>query len=184
LAQENIIYNEDELVFLLQQGSKDAFNYLYANYSAALWTTICRLIKDQATAEDVLQEAFVKIWKGMASYNSSKGRLYTWMCNITRNCAIDKLRSKGERMNAQSQNNESIVHHIAEMYGAQQNTDTIGLKAILAQLPQMYLLIVDLAYFKGYTMEECAEILEIPVGTVKTRLRKAISLLREKLNIA
>ncbi len=183
MPQGETIYSEDELVFLLQQGSKEGFDYLYKHYSGALWTSVCRIIKDEATAEDVLQEAFVKIWKNIGSYAYGKGRLYTWMSRIVRNCAIDKLRSKGETMKTKSQSSEEFVSNIRGNYSTENFTDAIGLKKVLSELPDKYLVIVELAYFKGYTMEECGTLLEIPVGTVKTRMRMALSLLREKLSI-
>jgi RNA polymerase sigma-70 factor (ECF subfamily) len=105
------------------------------------------------------------------------------MSRIARNCAIDKLRSKGETMKAKSQNSEEIVSNISGNYSTENFTDAIGLKKVLSELPDKYLVIVELAYFKGYTMEECGTLLELPVGTVKTRMRMALCLLREKLSI-
>ncbi len=86
---------QEELLPLLLRKEEKAFTTLYDMYSKSLFSIITNLIKDREEAEDVLQEVFVKIWKNIDSYNQSKGRLYTWMLNITRNTAIDKLRSKG-----------------------------------------------------------------------------------------
>jgi len=87
-------YSESELVRLLQQRSQHVFSYLYDNYSGALLSIICNIVKDQELANDVLQEVFVKIWRQIESYDSSKGRLFTWMLNIARNASIDTVRSK------------------------------------------------------------------------------------------
>ena len=92
---EIIKYSEEELVAQLQNRNQQAFAYLYDNYAAALNGIIYRLVEDKELAEDILQEAFVKIWNNFSSYDSAKGRLFTWMLNLTRNLTIDTLRSKG-----------------------------------------------------------------------------------------
>src|SRR5206468_3616525 len=89
-----VTYSEEELVLLLQQQSRQAFNYLYRQYSAVLYGVIYKVITDEQTSQDVLQDVFIKIWNNISQYNAQKGRLYTWMLNIARNAAIDKLRSK------------------------------------------------------------------------------------------
>ncbi|MEO7210507.1 MAG: sigma factor, partial [Chitinophagaceae bacterium] len=88
----NTKYTEDELVLFLQQRQKYAFEYLYENYSAALFQMVVSIIPDKEIAKDVLQEVFIKIWKQVETYDAAKGRLFTWMLNITRNASIDKLR--------------------------------------------------------------------------------------------
>lgn len=172
-------YTEEELVALLKQRSQTGFNYLYKQYGGVLFGVVKKVIFDDQTAQDVLQEVFVKIWNNIAMYDASKGRVYTWMINIARNAAIDKLRSKGEIMKGKIQTGEDIVSNMQEGMKTEQRTDTIGLKNMVAGLKPEYYAIVDLAYFKGYTMEEIAKTLGMPVGTVKTRMRHAIQLLRE-----
>ena len=84
--------NESELLELLRRQDRKAFNYLYDNYSDALYGVILKVVRTEETAQDLLQEIFVKIWKNIAQYDSSKGRLFTWMLNIARNTSIDYLR--------------------------------------------------------------------------------------------
>ena len=87
-------YTEEELLNLLKNKDGNAFSYLYDNYSAALYGVILRILKqDEGAAEDILQDAFMKIWSKMAMYDASKGTLFTWMLNIARNSAIDALRT-------------------------------------------------------------------------------------------
>ncbi|MBS1773602.1 MAG: RNA polymerase sigma factor [Bacteroidetes bacterium] len=167
---------------LLKQQSRDAFNSLYANYSGVLYGVIKKVITDDQTAQDVLQEVFVKIWNNIEQYNPGKGRIYTWMINIARNAAIDKLRSKGEIMKGKIHTGEDAVYNVSEGMKTEQMTDTIGLKDAVAELKQDYQVIVNLAYYKGFTMEEIAKTLEIPLGTVKTRMRAALQILREYYN--
>jgi RNA polymerase sigma factor (sigma-70 family) len=170
-------YDEPELVLLLQQRNKVAYTYLYDNYAGALRTVIINIISDEELANDVLQEVFVKIWKQIHSYDTLKGRLFTWMLNIARNASIDIIRSKGFR------NNRHTAELTDETYRSagtsELNTDTIGLKKIVYQLKEEYRVLVDLFYFQGYTQDEISKTLDIPLGTVKTRLRTALVQLRE-----
>lgn len=176
---DTITYTEEELVVLLKQKSQEAFNYLYKNYSGVLYGIVKRVISDDQTAEDVLQDVFVKIWNNIEQHNSEKGRIYTWMINIARNAAIDKLRSKGEIMKSKIHTGEDVVYNVSTGLKTEQQTDTIGLRKVVAGLKPEYEVIVDLAYYKGFTLDEIAKTLEIPLGTVKTRMRHAMQLLRE-----
>lgn len=176
-------YTEEELVMLLKQRSRQGFDYLYRQYSGALYGLILKVITNEETARDVLQEAFVKIWNNIDKFDATKGRLYTWMLNLARNVAIDKLRSRGEIMRGKIHTGDDIVYKQEQELKTEQQTDTIGLKAIVAELEPGYRTIVELAYFKGYTLDEISRTMDIPLGTVKTRMRKAISVLREHYNI-
>ncbi len=177
-----VTYNEEELVLLLKQQSREAFNYLYKQYSAVLYGVICKVIYDEQTAQDVLQDVFVKIWNNIEQYNPQKGRIYTWMINIARNAAIDKLRSKGEIMKGKIQTGDDIVSNLERGMKTEQATDTIGLRKMVSGLKPEYETIINLAYFKGYTLDEISKTLGIPLGTVKTRMRHAIQQLRAVFN--
>jgi len=174
-----ITYTEEQLVASLKQGDKAAFNYLYENYSAVLYGNIFRVICDESTAQDVLQETFIKIWNNIGKYDAMKGRIYTWMMNIARNTAIDKLRSKGEIMKGKIQTGEDVVFNVQNSKSAEQQTDTIGLRKMVTSLKPEHYCIVDLAYYKGYTLDEISKALDVPLGTVKTRMRAAIQQLRQ-----
>lgn len=169
-------------MLLLRQKSRQGFDYLYKQYAGALYGIVCRVIADEETARDVLQEVFVKIWNNIDKFDAAKGRLYTWMLNLARNTAIDKLRSKGEKMQGKIQTGEDVVYKQEQQLRTEQTTDTIGLKAIVAEMQPEYKTIVELAYFKGYTLDEISKAMDIPLGTVKTRMRKAISMLRQHYN--
>jgi RNA polymerase sigma-70 factor (ECF subfamily) len=175
-------YNEEELVLLLKQQSRDGFNYLYRQYSAVLYGVISRVCYDEQTARDVLQEVFIKIWNNIGQYEPGKGRIYTWMLNIARNAAIDKLRSKGEIMKSKIQTGDDVVNNLERGMKTEQSTDTIGLRKVVSGLKPEYQVIIDLAYFSGFTMDEISKTLNIPLGTVKTRMRSAIQQLREVYN--
>jgi len=172
----NTTYSEQELVALLQQRNEKAFSYLYDNYSGALYGIVNAVVTDKEVANDVLQNVFINIWRKIESYDASKGRLFTWMLNIARNAAIDELRSKGYN---NSIKNISLPEN-NEIAGAVTGPaiDDVGLKKVLGQLKGELRVLVDMSYFKGFTQEEIARSLDIPLGTVKTRIRSALTQLR------
>lgn len=169
-------YSEQELVTLLHERNEKAFGYLYDNYSGAIFGIINSIITDRDIANDVLQNVFINIWKKIELYDASKGRLFTWMLNIARNASIDEIRSKGFR---QSQKNQSLNDNV-DVSGASTGpvTEDVGLKKVLANLKSEWRVLVDMSYFQGFTHEEISKILNIPLGTVKTRIRSALSQLR------
>lgn len=177
--QNTVTYNEQELIALLRQQSRDGYTYLYNNYAAVLYGVVRKVIQDEQTAQDVLQEVFIKIWNNISSFDAAKGRLYTWMINIARNAAIDKLRSKGEIMKGKIHSGEDVVYNVGEGMKTETSVDTIGLREVVDGLTPEYQTIVQLAYFKGFTLKEISETIDIPLGTVKTRMRHAIRLLRK-----
>ena len=155
---------------------------LYDMYSSSLYGVISRIITDTAVAEDVLQETFVKIWHSFASYSTEKGRLFTWMVNIARNLAIDKLRSKDFKNQNKNQELEINVTFIDEQRNTVYKPELLGVKELVQTLKPEQKLILELVYFKGYTHVEAADELGIPLGTIKTRLRMAIQELRKHFN--
>ncbi|MBC7873790.1 MAG: sigma-70 family RNA polymerase sigma factor [Ferruginibacter sp.] len=170
------MYSEHELVALLQQRNEKAFGYLYDNYSGALYGIVNSIVTDRDIANDVLQNVFINIWKKIESYDASKGRLFTWMLNIARNAAIDEIRSKGYR---DSQKNQSLSGNV-DVPGAVTGpvTDDVGLKKVLTKLKGDLRVLIDMSYFQGFTHEEISKVLNIPLGTVKTRIRSALIQLR------
>lgn len=177
--ETNITYTEAELVELLKQRDNRGFNYLYEHYSGALYGIIMPIVTDAEVANDVLQEVFVNIWRKIESYDSSKGRLFTWMLNIARNASIDMLRSKNFQ---NSRKNQPLSDTVNWSTNTQvQNVDNIGLRKMLEKLKDEQRTLVELAYFRGYTHEEIAAMEGIPLGTVKTRIRAALIQLRNYL---
>ncbi|MFM2325863.1 MAG: hypothetical protein RIR31_65 [Bacteroidota bacterium] len=178
--QELKKYSEEELVQELQNRNQQAFSYLYDNYAAALNGVIFRLVEDKELAEDILQEAFVKIWNNFSSYDSTKGRLFTWMLNLTKNLTIDTLRSKGYKKQSKISGDENAVSNLSDNTGAEK-FDALGIRKQLSNLKPAQRNIIDMAYFNGYTQDEISKEMGIPLGTVKTRMRSAILELRKML---
>ena len=159
-----------------------AIQALYDMYSVALLGVISRVIQHTEVAEDLLQETFIKIWNSAGSYDNSKGRLFTWMMNIARNLSIDKLRSKDFKNSNKNQDIENNVDFIDAQKEITFNADLLGIKDLVTSLKPEFKTVLDLVYFKGYTHVEAAEELELPLGTVKTRIRMGIMELRKNFN--
>ncbi len=165
---------EKEITDLLARKDQAAIAMIYDYYAAALYGTILRIVQSEAVAEDVLQDTLLKVWRYADRYDSRQGRLFTWLINIARNTAIDAYRSKSYRQQSENQSLEFAVNHEAQ----QKNTDSIGLNELLGKLDEKHKELIELAYFKGYTQAEISEFLELPLGTVKTRMRSALQALR------
>lgn len=148
-----------------------------------MFGVIKRVIEAEDVANDVLQEAFVKIWRNIDMYDASKGSIFTWMLNICRNTAIDESRSKNFKKEAQNQNIEDYVSVVDTHNKVELKVDHIGLKEVIVKLKPEYRILIDKIYFEGYTQDEVSKELSIPLGTVKTRIRSAIAQLREVMNI-
>ena len=126
-----------------------------------------------------MQNSFVKIWNNFDSYDTSKGRLYTWMLNICRNMAIDCTRSKHEKIKNKIQEPTDAVYHKSNMFVEDNSHEAIGLKEIVNGLKEDQREIIELAYYQGYTQDEISKKLNLPLGTVKTKVRQALLRLRE-----
>lgn len=182
MRQNNLTYgNEGALVAAMKLGKQDAYSQLYSQYSNTLYGVISKIVRNEEFAPDVMQDSFVKIWKNIANYNPQKSTLFTWMLNVTRNTAIDFIRSKNYKVSRENQNLEDSVGIIEEQKSTSQNINIIGLKDKALSLDEKYSILIEKLYFEGYTQEEVAEELEIPLGTVKTRVRKAMIELRRIL---
>jgi RNA polymerase sigma factor (sigma-70 family) len=178
---ETINYTEQDLLRGLQLHEEQAYSYLYDHYSKALFVVIYQIVPQQETAEDILQEVFIKIWQNINSYDTSKGRLYTWMLNIARNQAIDRMRSK--EFNKRAKTTELTETVYKESVDNQNNMADIGLRKTLSILPPDNRRLLELSYFQGYTHEELAKMLNLPLGTVKTRIRTTLIQLRKLIGV-
>ena len=172
------IIKEPELVAALKLNDEKAFAYLYDHYCRSLNGYIKKMIEDDELSNDILQETFINIWRKIGSYNPDKGRLFTWMLRIANNITIDTFRSKSYRNN---QKNDSIscIINISPIVQDLFNPDIIGIDKIIGLLRPNQRILIELVYFKGYTHEEIAKLLKMPVGTVKTRSRNGLILLRK-----
>jgi RNA polymerase sigma-70 factor, ECF subfamily len=179
---DNIHKSETELIAALKNRGNEAFRYLYQNYRTSLYSVISQIITNEETAADVLQESFITIWKNIDKYDPAKGRLFTWLLNVTRNTAINKLRSKEYKNSLKNETLENFVYTIDEKESLRTNINEIGLRKLTGELKKELRDVLELAYFTGFTQEEISKTLNIPLGTVKTRLRSGIIELRKKFS--
>ncbi|GGF40369.1 RNA polymerase sigma factor [Echinicola rosea] len=173
---------EDQLIKGLRAKDKQIVDYLYDKYSRALFAVISRVIKDHDIAEEVFHDAFVKIIRRIESYDESKGRLYTWMANVCRNAAIDKTRSKEFSKDSKTNTIDNYVYGLEGASGTTEAVDAIGVKELITTLNEEQRFVVECIYFKGYTHSEISEEFEIPLGTVKSRIRAALGVLKKNIN--
>ncbi|HEV7348812.1 RNA polymerase sigma factor [Telluribacter sp.] len=178
MATKTYSYSESDLIASLKRNERQAFEYLYDNYSGTLYCIICKIIKDEQKAEDAMQESFLKIWKNIQFYSSDKGTLFTWMLNIARNTAIDILRKDRRVDNSKGTLFNGLDFGLNPFISYQPLASTFDLKDLVDRLRPERKVLVDLVYFQGYTHEEASEKLSMPLGTVKSRIRTALQDLR------
>lgn len=180
MKRQSSLVSESVLIEKLIQRDQQAFQWLYDQYSPALYGVVLRIVRDDEQAADLLQDIFVKIWKNLDGYDASKGRLFTWMLNVARNTAIDSLRARKTQPASAIRTDDENVHIVDRQHNTEQpNPEHIGIKDIVEKLRPERKQLIDLVYFGGYTHEEAAEKLNLPLGTVKTRVRAALQELKQ-----
>lgn len=173
-------FSEEELILSLKAHNHQAFATLYDNYSAAMLGVINTIVNNIDDAENLLQDSFVKIWKNINQYDSSKGRLFTWLITICRNTALNFLRSH-ENMRKTAIQNAAAGVSTQKLITEPAETDHIGINKLVGKLDDKHKTVINLIYFWGYTQQEVADKLHLPLGTVKTRTRMALQLLKAQL---
>lgn len=153
---------------------------MYDQYSDALYGIILRTINDEGFAEDVLQQTFVRIWNAIDQYDESRGALFTWMSTIARNLALDLRRLKSFEMRTKTDDLQTSVY-ISNTTSDPAGGAGIDTAKLLSAMDEKYRMVLEMMYLQGYTQAEIAEKLDLPLGTVKTRAKKAIDILREML---
>lgn len=171
---------ETEIIDLLSKKQQRGITLLYEHYSPALYNIILRIVQSEEIAEETLQDSYLKIWDNFSKYDASKGRLFTWMVRICRNLAIDKVRSSQFKKGNRTESIPDSVYN-SDSLSEELNTSDPGLRKVVGQLDDKTRVLIELLYFKDYTQREVSDALDIPLGTVKSRSRKAIQVLRQVL---
>ncbi len=166
----------NDILRLLKTQDCAAIEQLYDAYGGALYGVVLRIVSSKDLAQYVIQDTFLKAWRYGADYDESKGRLYTWLLKIARNTAIDATRT-AHFFNIKK--TDDIDHSLHILAAKSLNPDTLGLRDLVQKMDEKHKTLIDLVYFNGYTQREASEEAGVPIGTVKTRLRYAILLLRE-----
>lgn len=167
---------EKHIVELLAERDEKAISLLYDNYGDTLFGVAYKVVRDEDLAQDVLQESFIKIWKKSDSYDASKAKLFTWLFRITRNTAIDKLRSANTKSDKEIQIDVSDVYNLGE---SSIRPELIDVQENLEKIEPKYQIVLDALFFQGMTQQEASEELDIPLGTVKSRLKIGLRELRK-----
>lgn len=174
-------YTELQLQDMLHSGDPAQFQILYDRFSDALYGILLRIVHEEEQAEDLLQEAFLKIWQQASKYNGEKGTLFTWMLNVTRNLALDKLRSAEYSRKQQTFSLDDNVNTIDRSSSVNHNEQAAEVIELVSKLEPQHKQLIEMVYIQGYTQAEVADILAIPLGTVKTRIRSALQHLRSQV---
>lgn len=168
---------EERIVYLLADKDKKVLNLIFENYGTLLLNAIMRVVKDKMMAEEVLQQVLIKVWNNTSSFNAEKGSLFTWLMSISRNAAIDKTRTKDFRLTQESERSVELVN-VSEKESPDDQFEKMYVLQLLNQLPEVQRKLINMSYFEGYSHKEIAKKLDMPLGTVKTRIRLAIKHLR------
>ena len=179
--------DDEELMQRLAYRDLVAFRALYDRYGNLVYSAALRVVRDAQIAEDMVQEIFLRIWRKPESYVAQRGRFVTWLTSVTRNRAVDEVRSRGRRFRHETASPEEQER---ELPASEQNDPALTAElsdqrrliiAALTQIPAEQREIIELAYFGGLTQQEIAERLSQPLGTVKTRIRLGMQKLRAAL---
>ena len=167
---------EKHIVELLQERDEKAISLLYDNYADTLYGVAYKVVKDEDLAQDIVQESFVKIWKKSDSYDATKAKLFTWLFRITRNTAIDKLRSINTKSDKEIQIDVSDVYNLGEQ---SIRPEFIDVKENLDKIEPKYRIVLEALFFEGMTQQEASDELDIPLGTIKSRLKIGLREMRK-----
>jgi len=164
-----------------------ALESLFDRYGDLVYSTALRVLRDPHLAEDVSQEIFVRLWRTPERYVSARGRFLTWLISVTRNRAVDEIRSRSRRQRHETASPEEQEREPAAdeslnpLLGAQAAEEARIIRAALAELPPEQREVIEMAYFGGFTQQEISDRLAQPLGTVKTRIRLGMQKLRASL---
>ena len=178
---------DDELMRRLFYRDRRAFEAIFDRYGDLVYSMALRVLRDPHLAEDISQEIFVRLWRKPGSYVAERGRFLTWLISVTRNRAVDEVRSRGRRQRYETASPEEQERELPAgnandpALNAQLAEEARAVRAALAGLPGEQRQVIELAYFGGLTQQEVSQRLGQPLGTVKTRIRLGMQKLRVAL---
>jgi RNA polymerase sigma-70 factor (ECF subfamily) len=178
---EQLLLADEDLMSFVPHGDKEALGTLYDRHSRTAYSLAYRMMGERLVAEDLVQEAFLQVWRAAGSYRVERGSVRTWLLSIVRYRGIDHLRSSASRRRMQDRA-EAVAPTSQPSEAFDQswrNSQNEQVRAALRGLPLNQHSVLELAYFSGYTHIEIAELLELPLGTVKGRMRSGLKKLRE-----
>jgi RNA polymerase sigma-70 factor, ECF subfamily len=175
---------DEDLMQLVRRGQASAFEVLYERHSQAAFSLAYRMVGSRGVAEDVVQEAFLAIWRSGGRYERSRGSVRTWLLGIVHNRAIDALRRSfvHEKRRATDEGLEEMLETCERTdVEAARHEEAATVRAALEHLPADQSQVIELAYFGGFTHTEIADMLQTPIGTIKGRMRLGLQKMRHAL---
>jgi RNA polymerase sigma-70 factor (ECF subfamily) len=178
--RQYLLLADEDLMSLAGSGDAGAFAGLYDRHSRAAYSLAYRMMGERQAAEDLVQEAFLQVWRAARSYRAERGSVRTWILSIAHNRGIDQLRSTASRRRTQEKVEPSPTSQPSEAFAETwRNLQREQVREALRSLPPEQLKVLELAYYSGYTHMEIAELLDLPLGTVKGRMRLGLQKIRE-----
>jgi RNA polymerase sigma-70 factor, ECF subfamily len=180
-GRQYLVLADEDLISMVEAADADAFATLYDRHSHAAFSLAYRMMGERQAAEDLAQDAFLKVWRSAGSYRAERGSVRTWILSIVHNRGIDQIRSHASRRRTQDKIEASTPRSQPSEAFAQtwRNSQRDQVREALDTLPPEQLKILELAYFSGYTHVEISELLRLPLGTVKGRMRLGLKKIRD-----
>jgi RNA polymerase sigma-70 factor (ECF subfamily) len=178
---ELLLLADEALMFFADHGNKEALGTLYDRHSRTAYSLAYRIMGERQAAENLVQEAFLQVWRAAGSYRTERGSVRTWILSIVHHRGIDQLRSAASRRRVHDrvEATTSTLQPSEAFAQAWRNSQREQVREYLRMLPAEQLKVLELGYFSGYTHIEIAELLGLPLGTVKGRMRLGLKKLRE-----
>src|SRR5918994_1575418 len=180
-ARQYLVLADEDLISLVEAANSEAFATLYDRHNRAAFSLAFRMMGDRHAAEDLAKDAFLKVWRGAVSYRAERGSVRTWILSIVRNRGIDQLPSQASRRRTQDRIEASAPRSQPSEAFAEtlRNSQRDQLREALNTLPPEQLKILELAYFSGYTHLQISELVDVPLGTIKGRMRLGLKKMRD-----
>jgi RNA polymerase sigma-70 factor, ECF subfamily len=181
MGRHYLILADEDLISLVEAADAEAFATLYDRHSRAAFSLAYRMMGERQAAEDLAQDAFLKVWRSASSYRAERGSVRTWILSIVHNRGIDQIRSQASRRRTQDKIEASAPRSQPSEAFAEtwRNSQRDQVREALNTLPPEQLKILELAYFSGYTHVEISDLLRLPLGTVKGRMRLGLKKIRD-----
>jgi RNA polymerase sigma-70 factor (ECF subfamily) len=184
--RQYLLLADEDLMSLASDGDAGAFAGLYDRHSRASYSLAYRMMGERQAAEDLVQEAFLGIWRAAGSYRAERGSVRTWILSIVHNRGIDQLRTMASRRRVHDkvEATATLAQPSEAFAETWRNSQREQVREALGVLPPEQLKVLELAYYSGYTHVEIADLLDLPLGTVKGRMRLGLQKIREYFDAA
>ena len=179
--RQHLLLADEHLISFVGQGDAEAFTILYDRHSRAAFSLAYRVMGERQPAEALAQDAFLKLWRSATSYRSERGSVRTWLLSIVLNRGIDQIRAQASRRRTQEKIEASAPRSQPSDAFAEtlRNSQRDRVRQALNALPPEQLKILELAYFSGYTHLQISELVDVPLGTIKGRMRLGLKKMRD-----